>query len=180
MAQQETFKFKKDVHRWLTENGYQIGQSQFYEHCRLGLLRPAPKSKEYTLAAIQKYADLHVRRADTGEKQTAREQKMQEEKLELQLKREKLGYAREEFEFAAKQKKFIPRAEHELAVVSRAVAFMAHLNHSVQENVAVWIQLVGGDQSKAPALVEAMTEEIERRMGDFATDAEFDVIMEAE
>lgn len=122
------------------------------------------------MKAIEKYAAMHVVRADTGQKESEREIKMREDKLEVALERERVGLEREQFGL-----KFIPRAEFELAVVARAVAFMAHLNHSVQASVQDWIHLVEGNQSRAPELVEAISREIEQRMGDFAADAEFDV-----
>ncbi len=173
------FPSKIAVHRWLEDNGWKIGRSQFYAHCKEGLLRPAKKEKKYRLKDVEKYASMHVVRAETGQKESDREIKMREEKLEVALDREKVGLEREQFELDAKKGKFIPRAEFELAIVARSVAFMAHLNHSIQASAQDWIHMVEGNQSHAPELVEAISREIEQRMGDFAADAEFDVILEA-
>ncbi len=172
------FKSKIAVHRWLEDNGWQISKSQFYDHCRDGLLRPAKADGKYRLKAVERYASLHVKKAETGQKENEREEKMREQKLEIALQREEVGLERERFELEAKQGKFIPRAEFELAIVARAVAFMAHLNHTIQANVPDWIELSGGDQTRAPELVEAISRAVEQRMGDFAADAEFDVILE--
>jgi len=141
----EIFNNKISVHRWLLENGWTIGKSQFYDHCKEGLLRPAKKDGKYHLA----------------------------------LRREQVGLERERFDLQAKQGKFIPRAEFELALVARAVAFMAHLNHTVQQEVPDWIELVEGNQGRAAELVEAISRAIEQRMADFAVDAEFEVLLEA-
>lgn len=172
------FRTKKSVLEYLLGNGWKISQSQFYDHCKIGLLRPA-KGGGYPLKAVVKYAELHVKRADTGEKEAEWETKIREEKLTISLDRERVGLEREQFDLDARRGKYIPRAEFELAIVSRAVAFMAHLNHTVQESVPSWIDLVGGDQGKAPQLVEAISRKIEQRMGDFAAEDEIEVILEA-
>jgi hypothetical protein len=173
----DKFKNKISVFNWLVENGWQISKSQFYDHCKLGLIRPV-KSGGYPLKTVQKYASLHVKKQETGEKESEWEVKMREEKLKVSLAREQIGLDKDQFELDAKRGKYIPRSEFELAVVSRAVAFMAHLNHTIQANVPLWIQLVNGDSARAPELVEAISREIEQRMGDFAADVEFEIILE--
>jgi hypothetical protein len=82
-------------------------------------------------------------------------------------------------DLGVRRQKFIPRDDFELAVVARAVAFMAHLNHAVQANAPDWIDLVNGDQQRAAELVHAVSAVIETRMSDFSADAEFEVILEA-
>ena len=173
------FNNKISVHRWLLDNGWTIGKSQFYDHCKEGLLRPAKKDGKYHLAAVKKYAALHVVVTETGKKETEWESKIREEKLEVALRREQVGLERERFDLQAKQGKLIPRSEFELALVARAVAFMAHLNHTVQQEVPDWIELVEGNQGRAAELVEAISRAIEQRMADFAVDAEFEILLEA-
>lgn len=173
-----TFKTKADVLRWLEENGYQIGKTQFYEDCRNGFLRPARKSKSYTLAAVQKYAAVNARRAETGIKETDEEIEKRRRKLDVSLRKEEVQLRREEFELATRQGKFIKREEHEQAVVARAVAFMDHLRHMVHMRSPDWIDIVDGDHAKTPAFIEAVMDEIEMRMSDFAADAEFDIVLE--
>ena len=179
MSEEQTFKSKIAVHRWLDENGWSISRSQFYAHCKEGLLRVRKSDGKFTLKAVKKYASIHVVKSETGQKESEREEKIRDLKLEISLKREQVGLAREQFDLDAKQKKFVPRSEFELAIVARAVAFMAHLNHTVQQNVPDWIAMVDGDQARSPELVEAIVRKIEQRMGDFAIDAEFDVMLEA-
>lgn len=171
------FKTKIDVHRWLEDNGWQIRRSQFYTHCKDGLLRPG-KDGMYHLKAVEKYATLHVKKAATGEKVRTYEEQLRERQLKTKAEKEEIDLQLARMELEKKQGKTIPREDHELAIVARAVAFMAHLNHTVQSEVQNWIELVDGNQQKAPQLVEAISRELEQRMGDFAVDAEFDVILE--
>lgn len=177
---EDLFATKLDVWRFLKEDGWKIGRSQFYDHCKDGLLRPDRETGKYKLAAVEKYARLHVRREETGARVNEKFDRMQEEKLETELAREKIRLERETHELGIKQKKFIPRDDFELAVVGRAVAMLAHLKHMVQMRVPDWIDLVEGDQTRAPELVDEATRDIELRLADFARDVEFDVILEAE
>lgn len=176
------FKNKKAVHAYLQEHDWQIGRSQFYAHCKEGLLRPVMSGENkglYALSAVEKYAHYNCRRAETGIKESDREAQAREEKAEFERDKERVKLAREEFELDKAKGKFIARSEFDLAIVGRAVAFMAHLNHTIQQEVQDWIDLVEGNQDRAPELVDAISKSIEQRMGDFAADAEFDVILEA-
>lgn len=180
MADQDTIlKTKADVLRWLTSNGWDIGKTQFYAHCREGLLRPQKNGGNYTVKSVKKYADLHVRRVETGVKETTRQEQMRDEKLELSLQRERIAKDRDQFELDRKKGQFIPTEDFEAAIVARAVALMAHLTHTIQTEVPNWIDVVEGKQDCAPDLVEAMTKKVEERIGDFAANAEITVIFEA-
>jgi len=178
--QGDLFTTKLDVWRFLKEDGWDIGRSQFYSHCKDGLLRPDHKTGEYTLDSVEKYAKLHVRRKETGSKVNEKIDRMQEEKLTTELAREKIRLQKEIHDLGIKQKKFIPRDEFELAVVGRTVALVAHLRHMVQMRVPDWVDIVNGDQALAAELVEEVIQDIEMRLADFAKDVEFDVILEAD
>ena len=172
------FKTKKAALDYLLGEGWKIGQSQFYKHCSENYLRPSADGT-YAQKAVDKYAKTWLKQVATGQKVNERMDKMQEQKLEADLRASRYKLEEAEFNLGIRKNKFIPREDFELAIVGRAVAFMAHLNHSVQAEAADWIDIVGGDQARAPELVAAVSRAIEQRMGDFAADAEFDVILEA-
>ena len=172
------FTNKKAVHEYLQDQGWKIGQTQFYKHCKDNLLRPSSDGK-YTKKAVDRYAKTWLKKIATGKKVNEHLDQLQEEKLAADLRTAKFKMEEAEFNLGIRKKKFIPREDFELAIVGRAVAFMAHLNHTVQSDSADWIDLVEGNQARAPELVQAITRAIEQRMGDFAADAEFDVILEA-
>ncbi len=178
MAEQTQFKSKAAVLRWLEENGWQISKTQFYDHCRDGMLRA--RKGVYSLKAVQKYASLHVKKAETGVKENTRLDKMFEEEKELDIQIKRIKKDKEQHGLDVLGKKYIPREEFELAIAGRAVAFMAHLNHMVQQKVPDWIDLVAGDQDHAAELVDAISVTIGERMSDFSADAEIDVILEVE
>lgn len=180
MNELSTYKTKKAVleHLQASDSGWQISQSQFYAHCKQGLLRPGTDGS-YSQKSIDKYAKTWLKQAATGQKLNERLDRMQEEKLEHDLRASKFKMEEAEFNLGIRKNKFVPREDFELAIVGRAVAYMAHLNHTVQAEAAEWIDIVGGDQARAPELVQAISRAIEQRMGDFAADAEFEIILEA-
>jgi hypothetical protein len=170
----KTFPSKKDVFSYLIDSGWQIGRSQFYEHCRQLLVRPTNEGK-FEKKDVDRYAKRYLRQRATGQKIDD----YQEKKNQVELETARVKLEKEQHDLGVKKGKFVHRDEFELAIVARAVSFMAHLSHAVQSSVGDWIELVDGDQHKAADLVAAITEEIEQRMSDFAADAEFEVILEA-
>lgn len=180
MTKPQEFKSKAAVFRWLIDNGRLISDTQFYAHCAEGLLRKKKGSKVYTLAAVKKYAKLHTKSAETGEKERDRLDAIQDELKEIELKKEKLKLEELQHKQRVKQGKVVPIEDHENAIVGRQVAAMAQLSHMTQKNVKTWIAMVNGDQTKAPALLEAILEEIAQRMSVFSADTEFDIILEAD
>lgn len=174
----ESFKSKAAVFRFLEEQGkWTVSRSQFYDHCSDRLLRPE-KDGNYALEAVEKYAKLNLKDAATGRKSSEYLDQIHEEKMAIELSQAKVKLEKDQHELDTKKGKYVSRDEFELAIVSRAVAFMAHLNHAIQANAPDFIELVNGDQLRAAELVHALSKVIEQRMSDFAADAEFDVILE--
>ncbi len=174
----DAFDTKLDVWRWLSENGYDIGRSAFYEHCKIGYLRPDSVSGFYPLKKVLRYARDHVRLAATGEKETTRIGRLAEKKAEVDFEQSQIKLEKEKLDLASRQGKYVKREDVELDLVGRAVAFAAGLRHQVQVSTPDWIDLVKGDQGMASELVAAMTESFEQRLSDFSRPMEFDVILE--
>jgi len=174
-----TFPTKKAVWEWLQEKGeYLIGRSQFYKHCKDRLLLKG-RHGVYHLDDVISYAKMNLKRADSDEVESDRERTMRKEKLEVSLKKEKVLLEKETFDLSRKKGMFVPREDFEQAIVARSITFMAHLNHSFQAAVPDLIDTVEGNQKRAAELVAALSRIAEQRMADFAVDAEFDVILEA-
>ena len=177
----DLFRKKSTVFTYLQDAGYDISRSQFYAHCRDGLLLPVRSGEnkgKYKLSTVQRYASLHVKNSETGNKESEDEQRIREEKLNVSLAREKIGLEKDALELKKKQGKTIDIEDFERGIVARTVAFFAHLNHSIYTSAPDWVDLVDGDQNKAADLVEAISKTVEQRLGDFAKNAEFEVILE--
>ena len=168
---------KLEVWNYLKEEGYDIGRSQFYKHCKDGLCRP-DKSGEYSLAKVIKYARQYLRLAATGEKEQSKLERLQQEKLEREMERETVRLESEKLQLAQRQGKVIERDEFERAIVARSVALLSHLRHMAQKRADDYIEMVNGDGSRRADLIAAMHDDIESHVAVFAADIEFDIIFE--
>ncbi len=175
---QETFKNPTEVWQYLKDSDWKIGRSQVYEHVNQGLLRK--KDGVFLLKDVNRYAKQNLKNAATGQKVNEELDKLQTQKFKNEVRASELKLEKEEHDLNVRRGRYIKREEHELAIVGRAIVFMAHMNHTVQEKVEDWIDLVGGDLTKAPDLVAEITGELEIRMSDFTADAEFDVLLEGD
>lgn len=171
-------KNRLEAWRYLQAGGWQIGRSQFYSHCKEGRL-PRRTDGQYDRAAVDKYAKLHCRHIETGEKVNDRLARMAEEKAETELAREKVRLDRERHDLAVRRREYVERDQVELMLVARAVALLSHLKALVQMRVPDWIELVEGDQARGRELIAALVEGIEAQVATFARDIEFDIIFEA-
>lgn len=170
------FSNRLEAWQYLQDSGWQIGRSQFYEHCKQGRL--PRKDGRYLRADVDRYAQNHCRLAETGEKVNDKLARMAEEKAETELAREKARLEKELMALAINRGEFVPRDEVEQMIVGRAVALLAHLRAMVQMSASDLIALVGGDQKYQRELIGALNEKIEEYVAVFAKDIEFEIIFE--
>lgn len=173
----QEFKNKRRVYLFIeNEAVYRIKKSQFYDHCKEGKLQPDLPDGRYSLGAVTDYCRSYLRLDGSGI--TEETSQLQREKLETELAREKVRLAKDTHSLGVMEGKYVPREDFELAIVARAVAFMAHLNHMIQSNAPDWIDTVDGDQTRAAELIHQISADVEQRMSDFAADTEFEIILE--
>ena len=167
----ETFKNRLAAWEYLHLGGWHISRTQFYQHCKAGLVT-REKNGKYLRESLDKYANGYCRRVDTGEKAGAT---TAEKKAEIDLLRSEVRLQKERRELELIEGKSIPRAEVELMVVGRAVAFLAHLRAMVQMETSDWLHIGEGNQSRAPEVIAAIQDSIDRHIATFARDVEFTV-----
>lgn len=176
-ANETIFANKLDVWQYLKLQGWQIGRSQFYEHCKQGrLVRETDGS--YLGKMVDRYAKMHCRRVETGDKVNDRLAKVSEEKAITELEREKVRLEKEQHDLAIRKGEYVPRDEVELMIVGRAVAMLAHLKAMVQMRAGDLIELVDGKQDRAQELIAVLGLHVEETLSVFARDVEFEVIFE--
>lgn len=173
----DTFPNRLEAWQYLQDSGWQIGRSQFYQHCKEGRL-VREKDGTYRRERVDKYASLHCRLMETGEKVNDTLARMAEEKAATELEREKVRLEKERHDMALRKGDYVPRDEVELMIVGRAVAMLAHLKAMVQMRAGDWIELVEGQQERAQELIAVLWDGIEEHLAVFAKDIEFDVIFE--
>lgn len=169
----ETFKNRLAAWEYLHLGGWHISRTQFYQHCKAGLVT-REKNGKYLRESLDKYANGYCRRVDTGEKAGAT---TAEKKAEIDLLRSEVRLQKERRELELIEGKSIPRAEVELMIVGRAVAMLSHLKAMTQMRASDWIHIVDGDQSRAAELIAEIQDGIEEYLATFARDVEFKVIL---
>ncbi len=170
------FKKKIDVLAYLVSEGWQISKTALYDACTDGFLRPDKRSGLYEKAAIDRYAKKKLRRQETGQKLDEEREERSKRREEAEVRKVEAQAAKAEHELAALEGKFIPRADLDLELASRAVVFDAGLRSMIQAQAPALIELVGGDQAKIPDLIEAMGAATAALLSDYATTARFQVV----
>lgn len=174
----ERFETKFAAWEWLVANGWKLGKSQFYNHCKDGLIRPDADGS-YSMKRLKKYAETHVKRAETGLLQRDELERLQERKLKGEVELLEVKKAREQHDLDVRRGRFIPREDVEIELAGRAVAFLSGLRNTVQMSAVDWIRLVNGDTSRAAILIDAMTHDIEHRLSHYASTVQWEVILDA-
>jgi len=168
-------KFKTVAAAWdyLEKSGWIAGRSRMYDAVRKGHLARNPDGS-VDRAAVDAYAATYCKRRPTGRK-GAESATVADQREAIRLEREKVRLQKERRELELIEGKSIPRAEVELMIVGRAVAFLAHLRAMVQMETSDWLHIGKGDQSRAPEVIAAIQDSIDRHMATFARDVEFTV-----
>ena len=164
------------VYDHLKATGWKVGRSILYDHARQGTLE---RSEDGTFSdeAVNRYATAFCKRTQTGVKVADTKLSVQEEREAVRLEREKVRLQKERRELELIEGKSIPRAEVELMIVGRAVAFLSHLRAMVQMHASDLIHIVGGDQSRATEMIAELQGLIEEHVSTFARDVEFKVML---
>ena len=174
-SQPAVFANRARAWQYLRDNGYQISQKMFYLHCNQGKL-DRRTDKKYNRADVNRYATAFCKLTPEGKKlqpvSTTAEQK-----AEVDLKRAKVRLQKEQRELELLEGRSIPRAEVELMIVGRAVAFLSHLRAMVQMHTSDWLHIGEGNQSRAVEVIAAIQESIEEHVSTFARDVEFKVML---
>ncbi len=171
------FKSRKQVFDWLHAQGrWQVSQRTVYNHAKEGRLRPGTDGV-YTLAAVKRYARNHLVEVASGLKAGDNLEALQETKL-----RKEILHRDEQIDKLKRQReldegKFFPTADLEMEVAARAAVLVTGLYYLISTRVGEWITLVDGDRSRREALVETIWEQFTDRLNEYATTAEYQVVV---
>ncbi len=165
------------VHAWLKENGWKISLSGIYKHKNEGKITP-DKSGAYSLARVRKYAETWLKRADTGSRVKDELERFQRRKAIAETRRAEAQAKKLEHELAVAEGRYIPRDDFYTELAARALALESGLKAMVQRRAAGWIEMVGGDPSRARDLLAAVSADIDTALSEYATMDRFVVIVD--
>ncbi|MGE4536663.1 MAG: hypothetical protein AB7D37_06265 [Desulfovibrio sp.] len=159
------------AHRYLVGLGYKVSQAKVYKDLDEGRFGKSadgtfsPKTlKAYAKAFLEPVAG---KPKDDGGSEAATKRLLADADLRS------VQAARAQLKLEAEQGSLIPRAEHELALASRAQFFRNQVNVFCHKAAPRIVACCGGDESKAPLLVEFLLDETSRWLDAFAAECPF-------
>jgi hypothetical protein len=170
-----SFAHPLEVTEYLKGQGWKVAKDTVYRAVKAGKLRAGDDST-FAREAVEKYAAAFLTKAKT--RQHIKDEEIARDSLEKdnQIKDEKLKALR--IKNLEREGRMIPREQFDLELAARAATLEAGLKHLVQDRVAEWIALVGGDQAQLPELIRVMYQDLDRQLNEYASTREFHVLFE--
>lgn len=144
------FKNRLQAWRYLTEEGWNISRSAFYEHCKRGLV-PRDSEGRFTKESLDRYAAKHLQ-PRPGSPQ-AKALSLQEQKLQADIERARAQAEIFRLKAEVERGNYIPRAEFEQALASRARILLADALGWARMFTDELITIAGGDPARAPEVL---------------------------
>lgn len=155
----------------LERTGFRISKSKLYRDRDKGMIRvnedgtvPETEVRAYasTLDRIEGNIDDM---SNVMNRKALKELELRDEQVK------KLRFARK-----IEEGKYMPRADFESELASRAVVLDAGFRHMIQMRTAEWVAMVSGKPALVPDLVKNMNQELDRLMNEYATMENFQVM----
>jgi hypothetical protein len=169
---EESFDDVLAVVDYLTKSGWRIKKSTAYNHRDKGWLRPGADGK-YTLAAVDKYAALKLKRLDGSKKDKI--EKMNADRQAAETRRLNALAEREEMKLKILKGNYVDKGSFERELAHRAQLLKTDGESFCRSQAAAIISLVVGDRDKIPDLTEYMLEAFAGWLNRYAADREFTV-----
>jgi len=170
-------KKKSDVLRFLIASGWSVRRQTFYNHCNDGKLR-VNRFGIYSRGMVKKYAEKWLVHSSTNQTVEETEQSLATQKTVEEIKRISTSQEHERFKLDVLKEKYILRSDVEVEFAARAVVLDSGLEYLFQANLAEMIAMVGGDQHRAPQLLDFLLEKKNQQMNEYANMGDFMVVME--
>lgn len=173
------WKSKAAVLIYLKSEGWDIERQTFYNHTnpKHAHFKLNKEKEGYTKKRVDKYAKEWLVRKDTGLKVDEENDGLLKEKTRREIKKLDLDLEMKQFKFDIEQKKFLPREMVELEIAGRAGVLDSGFNFVVQSNILEFVAIVGGDQKKAPELIDALQKEWNILLAEYARLDDLEIVL---
>lgn len=161
---ERVFKNIHAVCKYLTEEGWRVSPATVYNHQKQGKIIPNSSGK-FTLSAVEKYIkEANLRKVDGSKPpEEGQSAKSHYEEEILRIKSEHMGHKLELLRGS-----FVPRDAFERALAQRARLFKSDIESFIRGLAPEMITRIGGDQAKAPDLIEFMLDEFQKVLARYA------------
>jgi hypothetical protein len=167
-----------EASRYLKAQGYKVSKSKVYADTKEGRLQVREGGRVYLSDLMSYVSALGLKRPDVDGDLGAQEEKRKKEELE----RKKLELEVQQREFALQKEtgQFIPRADFELELASRAGVLDNGLRTAIKTHARDWVYMVGGRAERVPDLIEAMLGVLDQKLNEYARMDRFEVVFTQE
>lgn len=173
MQEQQKLKSVPEVLAYVGECGRKLGRAKLYKDIQEARLKRQPDGS-FRQKDVDRYM-LSLATLGTPDGLTEKVADRQRRKEEADIRRAEAAAAKEEFDLAVKQGKFIPRASVELEMAVRAIALRDGLKNALETYVLDIIEAVRGDAKCSTAFLERMSRIIDESLGEYARPMIIDV-----
>ena len=161
------------VRKYLKKNNWRISKSQIYEHVEQKKLKRTDEGI-FSISAVDKYALKYLRRAD-GSKPSKAHADIQERKYDADARQSIADAEYKEIKTKILKGEYVKKDSFELELAKRAAFLKSDIENFIRSGVEKIIALVGGDPTKAPALIEYQMDAAADWMNRYDSDKEFTV-----
>lgn len=159
-----------DVLGYLQAEGWQVSRATIYRHYhQKKIIRR--EDGLFHQSDIERYAKTFLKRASTSDPDVD----LQRKKVLLEIEKLEIANARAKHMKEVEEGAYIPIADLEIELASRAAVFDAGLSHFFQSEAGTIINLVGGDQRKIPEVINFLMAKKDELLNQYADAGEFTV-----
>jgi hypothetical protein len=153
---------------------YKIAQATVYRHRDHGKLRPQADGT-FLVRDVDRYAQTFLKLKDGSGGFTSKAPAIADDKASAEAR--KVSAQAEHWEIKTKILKgnYVERASFEAALARRAAIFKSDIENFIRSSSAEMIKAVGGDDLKAPDLIEFWMEASERWLARYSEDAKHEL-----
>ena len=173
----EQFENAREVHAWLSGQGWKCSERTVYNHIRDLKLKP-DQDGLFGLAAVRKYAKAFLRRVDGAAKDS---DLVEQERLRLlsgKAKEAQLKAELTEIKLKVERGELVPKDKVDEILISGVSVLKASMGQFFYSSAQEIVHLVGGDPGKAEDLVDFLKERSGHWFNGFSKKQEFEVEFE--
>lgn len=160
------------VVEYLAARGWKIKKTAAYQHRKEGKIRPQ-KNGSFRIGDVEKYATVFLKRLD-GIKENLLDT-IQHERIQAEVSKLKAQARHWDMKASILEGSYVEKGSFELALVKRLLIFKNDIETFIYSQANGIINLVSGDSSKAPDLIEYMLDQAANWLDRYADDREFQV-----
>ena len=159
----------KAVVRYLTDAGWKVSKSSFYNHQRSGKVR-AQDDGSFKIAAVEKYAQTFLKREENFSPAAVSKELDDAQKMRAANEARKLAAQADHWELKSKIEsgQYVNKDLFDAQLAARASIFKSDMENFIRAQADELIRMVDGDPVKAPDLIDYLLENLETWIGRYS------------